>query len=118
MTLDSVVISQWIVSVCELFKGRLCDKPESSMPPEVAAAGGKVEHEIAMLEGGTLLLLVELKLYFKNLNDHIAQVLLELLCEVFFLLLSTRVLTSETRKPLTKRIATGIFIHTHLSTQF
>ena len=110
MIRDSIVISQWIVSVCELFKGRLFDKPESSMPPAEATSGGEVEHEIAMLEG-ILLLLVELKLYFKSLNDHIAQVLLELLCEFFFLLQLTRLLISETRKPLIKRIATG-----HLST--
>ena len=38
-----------------------------------------------MLEGShILLLLVELKLYFKILNDHVAQVLLELLCEFFY----------------------------------
>ncbi len=108
MICDSIVISQWIVPVCELFRGRLFDKPESSMR-------GEVEHEIAMLEG-ILLLLVELKLYYKNLNDHIAQVLLELLCEFFSS--TTRVLRSETWKPLIKRIATGTFIHSHLSTQF
>ena len=77
MICDSIAISQWIVPVCELFKGRLFDKPESSMVAE-ATSGGKVEHEVAMLEG-ILLLLVELKLYFKSLNDHIAQVLLELI---------------------------------------
>jgi len=85
MIRDSTVISQWIVSVCELFKGRLFDKPESLMLSTEASSGGQVEHEIAMLEG-ILLLLVEMKLYYKNLNDHIAQVLLELLCELFLLL--------------------------------
>ena len=54
------------------------------MPPVEAISRGEVEHEIVMLEG-ILLLLVELKLYYKNLNDHIAQVLLELLCEFFLL---------------------------------
>jgi len=83
MIRDSIVISQWLIRVCKLFKGRLVDKPESPMPPTEATSGGKVEHEVAMLEN-ILLLLVELKLYFKNLNDHFAQVLLELLCKFFF----------------------------------
>ena len=115
MIRDLIVISQWIVSVCELFKGRLFDKPGSSMLPTHATSGGEVKHEIAMQEG-ILLLSVEMKLYDKNLNDHIAQVLLELLCEFFSS--TTRVLRSETRKPLIKRIATGTLIHNHLSTQF
>ena len=85
------------------------------MPPTEATSGGKVEHKVAMLEG-ILLLLVELKLYFKNLNDHVAQVLLELLCEFFSS--TTRVLISETPKLLIKRIATGALIHSHLSTPF
>ena len=58
----------------------MVDKPESSVPPTEATSGGEVEHELAMLEG-ILLVLLELKLHFKNLNDHVAQVLLELLCE-------------------------------------
>jgi hypothetical protein len=84
------------------------------MPPTEATSGGEVEHELAMLEG-ILLVLVELKLHFKNLNDHVAQVLLELLCEF---LSPLKVLISETPKPLIKRIATGVFIHSHPSTPF
>jgi len=53
------------------------------------------------MQEGILLLLVELKLYFRSLKDHIAQVLLELLCEFFSS--TTRVLISETRKPLIKK---------------
>lgn len=68
------------------------------------------------MQEGILLLLVELKLYFRSLKDHIAQVLLELLCEFFSS--TTRVLISETRKPLIKKIATGTFILSHLSMPF
>jgi len=53
------------------------------MPPTEATSGGKVEYEVVMLEC-ILLPLLELKLYFKNLSDHVAQVLLELLCEFIF----------------------------------
>jgi len=77
MIRDLIVRSQWLVLVCKLFKGRLVDKPESPMPPTEATSGGEVEHELVMLED-ILLVLVELKLHLKNLNDHVAQVLLEL----------------------------------------
>ena len=37
---DLIVISQWLVLVCKLFKGRLVDKPESSMSPIEATSRG------------------------------------------------------------------------------
>ncbi|KAK2459801.1 hypothetical protein APHAL10511_008233 [Amanita phalloides] len=65
------------VPVCSLFKGRLVDKPESSMPKTPATSRGEVEHEVYMIQG-IILLVFELKLAFKDERDHIAQVLLEL----------------------------------------
>jgi hypothetical protein len=56
------------------------DKPEKPMPGTSQTSGGKVEHEVYMLQG-IILLVVELKLAFKDELDHIAQVLLELACE-------------------------------------
>lgn len=37
---DLIVISQWLVLVCKLFKGRLVDKRESSMSPIEATSRG------------------------------------------------------------------------------
>lgn len=69
---------QWHVPICALFKGRIVDKPEYPMP---ATPGGEIEHEVYMTEG-IILIVLELKLYFKNLNDHVAQVMLQLACRI------------------------------------
>jgi hypothetical protein len=45
-------------------------------------SGGEVEHEVYMLQG-IILLVVELKLAFKDEMEHVAQVLLDLVCEQF-----------------------------------
>jgi hypothetical protein len=50
------------------------------MPETTETSGGEVEHEVYMIEG-IILLVIELKLEFKNERDHVAQVLLELACE-------------------------------------
>jgi hypothetical protein len=50
------------------------------MPETPETSGGKVEHEVYMVEG-IILLVFELKLEFKNERDHVSQVLLELVCE-------------------------------------
>jgi hypothetical protein len=73
--------SQWHVPVCALFKGRLIDRPDAPMLGTPETSGGEVEHDIYMLEG-TILLVFELKLAFRNEMDHIAQVLLGLICEL------------------------------------
>lgn len=52
------------------------------MPETPETSGGEVEHEFYMIEG-IILLVFELKLKFKNEKDHIAQVLLELACELY-----------------------------------
>jgi hypothetical protein len=75
-----IVFIQWHVPVCALFKGRLFDRPGSSMPATPETSGGEVEHKVYMVEG-ILLLVIELKLAFKPEKDHVAQVLLELACE-------------------------------------
>jgi hypothetical protein len=75
-----MVFVQWHVPVCALFKGRLVDQPETSMPETPETSGGEAEHEVYMGEG-ILLLVFELKLEFKREKDHVAQVLLELACE-------------------------------------
>ena len=72
---NSFTIWQWHVPVCALFKGRLVDTPGSPMH-----GGGEIEHEVSMAEG-ILLDITELKLYFKNERDHLAQVLLQLDCK-------------------------------------
>jgi len=50
------------------------------MPGMSETTRGKVEHEVYMLQGITLLV-VELKLAFEDEMDYFAQVLLELACE-------------------------------------
>jgi hypothetical protein len=50
------------------------------MPETPETFGGEVEHEVYMVEG-IILLVFELKLQFKDMWDHGAQVLLELVCE-------------------------------------
>lgn len=77
---NSFTIWQWHVPVCALFKGRLVDTPESPMPGTEHTSGGEIEHEVSMAEG-ILLEVSELKLYFKNERDHLAQVLLQLHCK-------------------------------------
>jgi hypothetical protein len=53
------------------------------MPDTPKTSGGTIEHEVYMMEG-IILIVIELKLYFKDLRDHFAQVLLELACECRF----------------------------------
>ncbi|KAF5373358.1 hypothetical protein D9615_007367 [Tricholomella constricta] len=74
------LMDAWHVPICSLFKGRLVDRPESSMPETPETSGGQVEHEVYMIEG-IILLVVEMKLALKSKGDHVAQVLLELVCE-------------------------------------
>jgi hypothetical protein len=50
------------------------------MPDTLETSGGSVEHEVYMLEG-IILIVIELKLHFKNFRDHLAQAMLELACE-------------------------------------
>lgn len=69
--------------VCALFKGRIVDSPKHPTPNTLETSGGMIEHEVYMIEG-IILIVMELKLYFKNLRDHFAQVLLELACECLF----------------------------------
>lgn len=76
----TIFTSQWHVPVCALFEGRIVDRPERPMPETPETSGGWVEHEVYMIEG-IILIVIELKLRFKNLRDHTAQLLLELVCE-------------------------------------
>ncbi|KAF5386868.1 hypothetical protein D9615_002081 [Tricholomella constricta] len=71
------LMDAWHVPVCALFRGRVVDRPEHPMPVTLNTSGGSIEHEVYMLEG-IILIVIELKLYFKNLFDHFAQVMLEL----------------------------------------
>ena len=66
--------------MCALFKGRVADKPEEPIPETSQTSRGKIEHEVYTLQG-IILLVVELKLAFKDEMDHFAQLLLELVCE-------------------------------------
>jgi hypothetical protein len=76
----TIFTSQWHVPVCALFKGRIVDRPEHPMPGTPETSGGWVKHEVYMIEG-TILIVIELELCLKNLRDHTAQLLLELVCE-------------------------------------
>jgi hypothetical protein len=76
----TIFMPQWHVPICALFNGRIVDRPEHPMPDTLETSGGWVEHEVYMIEG-TILIVIELKLHFKNTSDHIAQLLLELVCE-------------------------------------
>jgi len=49
-------------------------------PKRPKTSGGEVEHEVYMTEG-IILLVFELKLQLKDEGEHVAQVLLELVCE-------------------------------------
>lgn len=50
------------------------------MTPENETSRGEVEHEVFMRQG-TIMLIFQLKLEVKSMRDHVAQVLLELVCE-------------------------------------
>ena len=47
-------------------------------------SGGEVEHEVYMLQS-IILLVVELKLALKDEMDHVAQVLLDLVCVIVYI---------------------------------
>ena len=50
------------------------------MTPENETSRGEAEHEVFMRQG-TIMLIFQLKLEVKSMRDHVAQVLLELVCE-------------------------------------
>lgn len=71
---------QWYVPICSFFKGRLIDKPKTSMPETLQKSGGEIEHKVFLFDNLTLLIKV-----VENLTrtwDYCAQVLLELVCEI------------------------------------
>jgi hypothetical protein len=53
------------------------------MPDILETSGYTVEHQVYMMEG-IILIVIELRLYFNDLRDHFAQVLLQLACECPF----------------------------------
>jgi len=53
----------------------------SAISPNHETLGREIEHKVYMMEG-IILLAFELKLEFKNKKDHVAQILLELVCEL------------------------------------
>jgi len=97
--------SQWYIPVCALFKGRVVDRPEHPMPSTPETSGGSVEHEVYMTEG-ILLIVIELNLYFKDLRDHIAQVLLELDCKCHIYVILDDMLKCLSQRP-TESIASS-----------
>jgi hypothetical protein len=58
------------------------------MPETPETSGGEVEHEVFLFDN-LILLIIEMKFAFKNARDYYAQVLLELVCETFYLSSST-----------------------------
>ena len=76
----TIFTSQWHVPICALFKGHVVDRAEHPMPETLETSGVWVEHKVYMIEG-IILIVIELKLCFKDLGDHTVQLLLELACE-------------------------------------
>jgi hypothetical protein len=52
------------------------------MPETPETSGGEIEHEV-FLFSNLILLVIEMKFTLKNAWDYFAQVLLELVCEIF-----------------------------------
>lgn len=52
------------------------------MPETPETSGGEIEHEV-FLFSNLILLVIEMKFMLKNAWDYFAQVLLELVCEIF-----------------------------------
>lgn len=77
-----VTSAQWYVPICSLFNGRLINKPETPMPETPETSGGEVEYEVYLFSN-LILLVLEMKFTFKDVRDYYAQVLLELVCEMF-----------------------------------
>jgi hypothetical protein len=73
---QKMVLFQWHVPVCGLFKGRLVDRPEVPLPATGETSRGRIEHEIYTIEG-VLLEIEELKYadsVGRNMKDNFAQV--------------------------------------------
>jgi len=72
----------WHVPLCQLFRGRIIDKPEERLPATTLTSGGFVEHELFVLDLGLIMLVYELKHQLKGPmgQDEAAQVLLEMQC--------------------------------------
>jgi len=77
---DIANASQWHVPLCQLFRGRIIDKPEQRMPGTNLTSGGRVEHELFVLNQGIILLVYELKLIIHGVvgQEEAAQVFLEM----------------------------------------
>jgi hypothetical protein len=74
---------QWHVPLCQLFHGRIIDKPEGRLPATEFSSGGQIEHELFALDLGVILLVFELKYGFQGAasRDPTAQAFLEMQCE-------------------------------------
>ena len=55
------------------------------MPETPEKSGGEIEHEV-FLFSNLILLIIEMKFALENAWDYFAQVLLELVCEIFSIL--------------------------------
>ena len=80
--------SQWHVPICQLFEGRIVDKPEERLPKTTLTSGGCVEHELFVLDLGLIMLVYELKFNFHGpmFEEDTAQVFVEMHCIYFFCL--------------------------------
>lgn len=79
---DVADTSQWHVPLCQLFRGRIVDKPEERLPATTLTSGGFVEHELFVLDLGLILLVYELKHHLQGPmgQNEAAQVFLEMQC--------------------------------------
>jgi hypothetical protein len=58
------------------------------MPETPETSGGEIEHEVYLFSN-LILLVIEMKFTLKNAWNYFAQVLLELVCEIFFVFFAT-----------------------------
>ena len=66
--------------LCQLFQGRIVDKPEARLPATELTSGGEIEHELFALDPGVILLVYELTFAFSAGAGRVeaAQVFLEM----------------------------------------
>jgi len=75
------------VPICQLFEGRIVDRPEQRLPKTTLTSGGYVEHELFVLDLGLIMLVYELKHHFTEPTgqEEAAQVFMEMQCILFYL---------------------------------
>ena len=73
--------------LCQLFRGRIIDKPEERLIGTTLTSGGSVEHKLYVLDLGLIMLVYELKFKLCGLmgEEEVAQVFMEMHGIIFYL---------------------------------